>query len=91
MDEMLLSAGVRLYYGQPAVAVETEGRKVQAVIISTKGGLRRIRASMVIDCTGDGDICAWAEPPTSVATLNPGSFSQNCALLFSGCTSREGP
>ncbi len=60
MDEMLLSAGVRLYYGQPAVAVETEGRKVQAVIISTKGGLRRIRASMVIDCTGDGDICAWA-------------------------------
>lgn len=78
MDEMLLEAGVSLYYGQPAVAVEAEGRSLRAVILSTKGGLRRIRASAVIDCTGDGDICAWAGAAyecgaADSGTLQPGT------------------
>ena len=66
IDNMLTEAGVDIYYNQPAVEVEVNNsakenlKVVDSVIISTKSGLKRITGKMFIDCTGDGDICAWA-------------------------------
>jgi hypothetical protein len=67
IDEMLISAGVDIYYNQAAVDVETEESgntdipiKVKSVIITTKSGLKRIDGKIFIDCTGDGDISVWA-------------------------------
>ncbi len=64
IDEMLLEAGVDIYYHQPAVDVElTEQngkKKVDSVIISTKNGLVRLYAKVIIDASGDGDICVYA-------------------------------
>lgn len=60
MDDMLLESGVELYYGQSVVAAETAGDRIDHILISTKSGLKRLRADIFIDCTGDGDLAAFA-------------------------------
>ena len=60
MDDMLLESGVTLYYGQSVVAAEREGEKIGSILISTKTGLKKLRAKLYIDCTGDGDLAAFA-------------------------------
>lgn len=60
MDDMLLESGVTLYYGQSVVAVEREGEKIGSILISTKAGLKKLQGKLYIDCTGDGDLAAFA-------------------------------
>lgn len=60
MDDMLLESGVDLYYGQSVVDAETEGNRIDHILISTKSGLKRLKADIYIDCTGDGDLAAFA-------------------------------
>lgn len=79
MDDFLLEANVHLYYRQGVVAVETsetpEGTRLDAVIVTTKSGLVRHRAKMFIDCTGDGDLCAWSGAEVMLGeTLQPGTM-----------------
>lgn len=79
MDDFLMEANVHLYYRQGVVAVETsetpEGTRLDAVIVTTKDGLVRHRAKMFIDCTGDGDLCAWSGAEVMLGeTLQPGTI-----------------
>ena len=60
MDHMLLDAGVSLYYAQPVVDVNTNNSRVNYITVSTKSGLKKLASAVYIDCTGDGDLCAWA-------------------------------
>lgn len=64
MDDMLIKAGVDLYYGQPIVDVVTDKKTVKSVLISTKDGIKSIEASAFIDCTGDGDVAHYAHATT---------------------------
>lgn len=43
--------------------VETKGDRVEAVRVANKDGLVTIRPKVVVDCTGDGDVAAWAGAP----------------------------
>lgn len=78
MDDMLLEAGVDLYYGQPVVDVVTEGRTIQSIVISTKDGLKSLDAKIYIDCTGDGDMAhlagATTEDGDGNGTYQPGTL-----------------
>ena len=79
MDDFLLEADVHLFYRQGIVAVETadtdRGTRVDAVIVSAKEGLIRHRARLFIDCSGDGDLCAWAGAAYQIGeTLQPGTL-----------------
>lgn len=60
-DRLLEEAGVDLYLHSLLVGVEDnpDGR-VDAVVIATKQGLRRIRAKRFIDASGDADLCYHA-------------------------------
>ena len=59
-DAILLEAGVEiLYHTQVADVVASRGR-IDSVIASNKAGLVAIQPRIVIDCTGDGDVAAWA-------------------------------
>jgi 2-polyprenyl-6-methoxyphenol hydroxylase-like FAD-dependent oxidoreductase len=59
-DAILLEAGVEiLYHTQVADVVARDGR-VSSVLVSNKDGLVAIQPKTVIDCTGDGDVAAWA-------------------------------
>ncbi len=78
MDDMLIEAGVDLYYGQPIVDVITENRTIKSVLISTKDGIRSMNASVFIDCTGDGDMAHYANATTfsgdGNGTFQPGTL-----------------
>ena len=60
MDDILIESGVSLYYGQSVVDAETSGGRIESILISTKAGLKRLRAKIFIDCTGDGDLAAFS-------------------------------
>lgn len=60
MDDMLLEAGVDLYYGQSLVDAKVEKGEIASVLISTKAGLKALKAKVYLDCTGDGDLAAFA-------------------------------
>jgi len=60
MDDMLLESGVDLYYGQSMVDAERENGRIGSILIATKSGLRRLKGKVYIDCTGDGELAAFA-------------------------------
>ena len=79
MDDYLIAAQVDIHYHQKIAAVETyeENGKatVDSVLVSDKSGLSRYRAKVFIDCTGDGDLCAWAGADYKCAdSLQPGTL-----------------
>ncbi|MBQ8576492.1 MAG: FAD-dependent oxidoreductase [Clostridia bacterium] len=84
MDEMLLDAGVEINYGQVLCAAQTAetptGKRISSVLVTSKNGLREIRASVYIDCTGDGDLSVFAganyecgEETDGTTALQPGT------------------
>ena len=60
MDDMLLESGVSLYYGQSVVDAKTADGSIERILISTKSGLKELKAKVYLDCTGDGDLAAFA-------------------------------
>lgn len=59
-DAILTEAGIEiLYHSQVTDVIANDGR-VTSVLISNKAGLVAIQPKVVIDCTGDGDVAAWA-------------------------------
>jgi hypothetical protein len=59
---------LRVLYHTLACQVTTRGDRIDTVRVANKSGLTTIRPEIVIDCTGDGDIGAWAGAPFEKAT-----------------------
>lgn len=59
-DCILHEAGVEVLYHLFATAAVRDGANVEAVVAAGKEGLWEIRPRYVIDCTGDGDVSAFA-------------------------------
>ncbi|MFO7898825.1 MAG: FAD-dependent oxidoreductase [Planctomycetota bacterium] len=59
-DDMVLGADATILFHTALCAVETDGGGVDAVVVSNKAGLSALRADVYVDCTGDGDLAAWA-------------------------------
>jgi hypothetical protein len=81
-DGILLDAGVDIWYHtQVADVLATQGH-IESVIVSNKSGLVAIRPKVVIDCTGDGDVAAWAGAKYEKAeALQPMSLHFRIAYL----------
>jgi FAD dependent oxidoreductase len=47
------------------VVMHDEGR-IDALLVETKAGRQAVRAAVYIDCSGDGDLAAWAGAPFEV-------------------------
>ncbi len=62
-DRILTEADVKLLYHSQVSDVVTSSERVESVIISNKAGLVAVTPKVVIDCTGDGDVAAWAGCP----------------------------
>ncbi len=56
-------AGVRLLYHSFCTDVVMDGERICGVIVDGKKGLMKISARVVIDCSGDADVCHWAGAP----------------------------
>jgi len=60
-DEMVTGAGASVLFNSFFCAVEKlNDAKVDVIIISNKAGLTAYKAKVYVDCTGDGDLAAWA-------------------------------
>src|SRR6202140_2784205 len=60
-DDLLLSHKVDiLFHALGAGVVMHEDNRVDALLVETKAGRRAVRAEIFIDCSGDGDLAAWA-------------------------------
>ncbi|MBG9387222.1 FAD-dependent oxidoreductase [Caenimonas aquaedulcis] len=60
-DELMASAKVQVLFHALAAGVQMDSaRRVRALFIETKSGRRAVVARTFIDCSGDGDLAAWA-------------------------------
>ena len=80
LEEKLASAGVRLFGSTWAARTLTEGSRVRGVVAESKKGRAAYLAKTVIDCTGDGDLCASAGVPFDYGDEN--GNCQACTLMF---------
>lgn len=62
-DDLLLQAGVDFTFLTRLIGVQTKKDRVTSAILAAKSGLFAVTARMYIDCTGDGDLAAWAGAP----------------------------
>ncbi len=56
MDEMLTEAGVKVLYHTDFLRPVMEKDTIIGVLVSSKRGMEIIQGTIVIDCTGDGDV-----------------------------------
>ncbi len=60
-DDLMLASGVSLLFHAIGVGVVmTAPRHIQALLVETRSGRGAIRGRAFIDCSGDGDLAAWA-------------------------------
>ncbi|HWK76280.1 FAD-dependent oxidoreductase [Microbacterium sp.] len=64
MDELVLESGAEILFHTFAVGiVMADEDRIDAVIVETKEGRFALRASFVIDASGDADVAYWAGVP----------------------------
>jgi hypothetical protein len=78
--DLLDAAGVQLLLHSFASGVLGEGR-LDGVVFETKSGPIVVRATAVVDCTGDGDVAAAAGAPYDVGREGDG-LVQPMSLMF---------
>lgn len=60
-DDMVIGSGVSVLFFTQLSAVEMkDDNTVDAILVSNKAGLTALKAKVYVDCTGDGDLSAWA-------------------------------
>jgi FAD dependent oxidoreductase len=60
-DDLLASHKVDiLFHALGAGVVMHDDRRINALMVETKAGRQAVRADIFIDCSGDGDLAAWA-------------------------------
>ncbi|MEN3278905.1 MAG: hypothetical protein V7607_45 [Solirubrobacteraceae bacterium] len=76
--QMLDEAGVRLLLHSWVVDVVADGRELRGAIFESKQGRRAILAKVIVDCSGDLDVCAAAGIPYESDVEGQGSNVQHC-------------
>ncbi len=73
-DDLLGSHKVDiLFHALGAGVVMDDASRIGALLVETKAGRRAVRANIFIDCSGDGDLAAWAGAPFEIGD-NAGSM-----------------
>lgn len=63
-DDLLASHKVDiLFHALGAGVVMGDERRIDTLMVETRGGRQAVRANIFIDCSGDGDLAAWAGAP----------------------------
>jgi hypothetical protein len=62
-ENLALEAGVQILLHSFCTDVVMENERIQGLILDGKRGLLKVNAGVVIDCSGDADVCHWAGAP----------------------------
>ena len=83
MDKMIEEEGdnIRVYYHCWATRPIMEGDEIKGVLFESKEGRKAIKAKVVIDATGDGDIFSQAGAPYS-SISDSGTRAATTALVY---------
>src|SRR6195952_520818 len=81
-DDLLLSHKVDILFHAlgAGVTMQDDGKRIDALMVETKAGRQAVRAGVFIDCSGDGDLAAWAGAPFEVGD-NAGSMLYPSMML----------
>lgn len=79
--EMCLEAGVELRLHTFLVDALVEASTVVGTVVASKSGLEAIRATVTVDCSGDGDVAAQAGVPFEIGRPEDG-LTQPMTLFF---------
>ena len=83
IDRMMQEAGVKPFFHQTVVYAETEGKHVESILVGTFEGLKRVKAGVYIDCSGDATLCRFAGAQTETSDeLQPASLNS----IFENCS-----
>lgn len=69
-EEMLREAGVEFAFHTQLIDVIAADGTIETAVFAAKSGVFAVRAKMYVDCTGDGDLCAWAGNPFELGDEN---------------------
>lgn len=73
LDELLTGAGATPLFHTFTGAVVREDNRITGLTVCNKDGLNLLKAKVVIDATGDGDIAAWAGAAMTVGRPEDGA------------------
>ena len=62
-DDLLLGHGVDILFHALGAGVIMDDDSIRALIVETKSGRAAVIGRIFIDCSGDGDLAAWAGAP----------------------------
>ena len=80
LDEKVAEARAELLYYTQMVDPILDNNVIKGIIVANKGGRQAILAKIVLDCTGDGDVCASSSVPYELGD-GKGGF-QACDMAF---------
>jgi len=84
MFEMLEDAGVKVRLGASVISPQIDDSSISAVTCFDRNGPLMIKAKIVIDCSGDGDISAKAGVPYSIGDGNGNSMGVTVSFHMVG-------
>ena len=73
LEELLLKEGVTIWYDTKLCDVYKEANRIKALLIENKSGRTALQAGVVIDSSGDADVCAQAGEETVSLNTNTAS------------------
>lgn len=82
LDDVCVEAGVNVLYHADFIRPILSGGRIDGVEVLTKGGVETIRARVVIDATGDGDVAFRAGAPCVSGDPECDGRMQPCTTFF---------
>lgn len=73
-----------LFHALGAGVVMHDDRRIDALMLETKAGRQAVRAGIYIDCSGDGDLAAWAGAPFEVGDNAGGMLYPSMMFRLNG-------
>jgi hypothetical protein len=84
-DDLLAAHKVDiLFHALGAGVVMDDAKRIHALMIETKAGRQAVRAGIFIDCSGDGDLAAWAGAPFEVGDNAGGTMYPSMMFRLNG-------
>ena len=84
LDDKLREAKVRLLLYSLGTQPLMKNNIIEGVIVETKSGPLAIKAKIVIDCTGDGNLAVWAGAPFEKGDKNGNLMPGTLCSLWAG-------
>lgn len=84
-DDLLAAHKVDILFHALGAGVVMDGaRRIDALLLETKAGRQAVRAGIFIDCSGDGDLAAWAGAPFELGDNSGGMMFPSMMFRLNG-------